>query len=40
MSRRGTAASRRLPSAAATYGAPPELERGSRDRGSGRRARA
>jgi ATP-binding cassette, subfamily B, bacterial len=41
MSRRGTAASRRLPSAAATtYGAPLELERGSRDRGSGRRARA
>jgi ATP-binding cassette, subfamily B, bacterial len=40
MSRRGTATSRRLPSAAATYGAPPELERGSRDRGSGRRARA
>jgi ATP-binding cassette subfamily B protein len=40
MSRHGTAATRRLPSAAATYGAPPELERGSRDRGSGRRARA
>jgi ATP-binding cassette, subfamily B, bacterial len=40
MSRRGTSTTRRLPSAAATHGAPPELERGSRDRGSGRRARA
>jgi ABC-type multidrug transport system fused ATPase/permease subunit len=40
MSRRGASASRRLASAAATYGTPPELERSSRDRGSGRRARA
>ena len=48
MSRRGLggpvgqrgAAGRRLASAAATYGAPPEVERGSRDRHSGRRARA
>jgi ATP-binding cassette, subfamily B, bacterial len=36
----GAGTSRRLPSAAATYGAPPELERDSRDRGAGRRARA
>ncbi|HWC40933.1 MAG TPA: ABC transporter ATP-binding protein [Actinomycetota bacterium] len=45
MSRRGLggsrgAASRRLASPAATYGAPPEIGRGSRDRRSGRRARA
>jgi ATP-binding cassette, subfamily B, bacterial len=33
-------AARRLASSAATYGAPPEVERGSRDRRSGRRARA
>ena len=32
--------SRRLASAAATVGMPPEVERGSRERGSGRRARA
>ncbi|HEY6708646.1 MAG TPA: ABC transporter ATP-binding protein, partial [Actinomycetota bacterium] len=31
---------RRLASAAATVGMPPEVERGSRERGSGRRARA
>ena len=40
MNRRGTSTSRRLASAAATYGAPPELERSSGDRGAGRRARA
>jgi ATP-binding cassette, subfamily B, bacterial len=41
MSRRiGTARSRRPASAAATYGAPAEPERGARERGSGRRARA
>jgi len=38
-SQRGTG-SRRLASAAATVGMPPEVERGSRERGSGRRARA
>jgi ATP-binding cassette, subfamily B, bacterial len=35
----GSAASR-LAASAATHGAPPEVERGSRDRGAGRRARA
>jgi ATP-binding cassette subfamily B protein len=37
---RGGAAGRRPAAAAATYGAPPEVEGGPRDRRSGRRARA
>jgi ATP-binding cassette subfamily B protein len=37
---RGGTTGRRLAPAAATYGAPPEVERESRDRRSGRRARA
>ena len=40
MSRRGPAGVRGLAASAPTYGAPPDLDRSSRDRGAGRRARA